>query len=566
MDHAPWFRYYEPGVPHQIETPGGTLPDILDGAAERHPERVALRFPLDPHLPAPATTYAELREQSLRFAAALQALGVRKGDRVALMLPNCPQYVAAFFGVLRLGAVVVNTSPLYVARELREQLEDSGAETLVILDQLLPVWQQAGAAGPVRQVIVVDPASALHWTARPLVGLVRRLRGEKPPLEPGQLRFHDLIQQTHAAPPAVTLEPTDVALLQYTGGTTGTPKAAMLTHRNLVANSRQTASWMPRASVNREVFLAALPFFHVYGLTNILLFGLTVGAEIVLLVRPRPIEAVLQALRRFRVSVFMGVPTLYAAVLDHPQAARAAAGRAMLCISGAAPLSHELSRRFEAATGGRLVEGYGLTEASPLTHCTPLFGERRPGSIGVPIPGTDSRVIDAATGQPLPPGQDGEIVVRGPQVMLGYWQRPEETAAVLRDGWLLTGDIGHADEDGFFYVVDRSKDMINAGGLKVLPREVEEVLWMHPAVREAVAAGVPDERRGETVKAWVVLRPGEALSAGELIAFCRQHLAAYKVPRQVEFREELPKSAVGKYLRRVLLQEEQAKAAPADSL
>ena len=561
MERRPWLRFYEAGVEHEFDCPELTVPDLLDATTARHPARVALRYPLDRRLPASSTSYAALREQSLRFASALFHLGVRKGDRVALMLPNCPQYVVAFFGALRLGAIVVNTSPLYVARELREQLEDSGAETLVILDQLLPRLHEVHAATSLRRVIAVDAASALGWPARQVVRLAMLRQGGRR-REPGVLRFEVLVRSASPAPPGAALRPGDVALLQYTGGTTGTPKAAMLTHRNLVANSLQAAAWMPRAATDSEVFLAALPFFHVYGLTSVLLFGTAVGAEIVLLARPRPVDAVLDAIRRFRVSVFMGVPALYAAVLEHSHARHYALGSRILCISGAAPLSRELSRQFEALTGGRLVEGYGLTEAAPLTHCTPLFGERRDGSIGIPIPGSEARVVDLESGEPLPPGHDGEIAVRGPQVMLGYWQRPEETAEVVRDGWLLTGDVGHVDADGFFYVVDRRKDMINTSGLKVLPREVEEVLWMHPGVQEAVVAGVPDERRGECVKAYVVPRPGVQLLPDEVMDFCRLHLASYKVPREVEIRSQLPKSAIGKYLRRVLIEEEQARVDP----
>jgi long-chain acyl-CoA synthetase len=324
-----------------------------------------------------------------------------------------------------------------------------------------------------------------------------------------------------------------------------------------VANSLQAVAWFPRAVEGREVFLGVLPLFHVYGFTTVLLFGVAIAAEIVLLPRPRPLELVLEALRRFRATLFNGVPTLYSALNEHPRAHEYDLRTGALCVSGAAPLPRQVSESFEALTGGRLVEGYGLTEASPLTHCTPLFGERRTGSMGVPLPGTEARVVDLETGAPLPPGQDGEIAVRGPQVMLGYWQRPQETAEALRDGWLLTGDVGHMDADGFFYVVDRRKDMIDASGFKVLPREVEEVLGMHHAIAEAVVAGVPDAYRGETVKAYVVLRPGQLASSEEIIDFCRLHLAAFKVPRQVEVRSELPKSTVGKYLRRVLVEEEE---------
>jgi long-chain acyl-CoA synthetase len=348
-----------------------------------------------------------------------------------------------------------------------------------------------------------------------------------------------------------------VALLQYTGGTTGTPKGAMLTHRNLVANAFQARAWFPRLREEHEVILGAVPLFHVYGLLAHTL-GVIAAAQSILLPRPKP-DVVLEALHRFRPTLFPGVPTLYAGIVDHPRVAEFDLRTGTECLSGAAPLPASLVERFEALTGGRLVEGYGLTETSPLTHGNTVHGERRVGSIGVPVPGTDARIVDIPTREPLPPGREGELEVRGPQVMLGYWNRPAETAEILHDGWLRTGDLCRMDADGFFYVVDRLKEMIDASGFKVVPREVEEVLLMHPAVREAVVAGVPDAYRGETVKAFVVLREGQQPTAEEVTSFCRLHLAAFKIPRQVEFRRELPRSLVGKYLRRVLVDEEQAR-------
>jgi long-chain acyl-CoA synthetase len=560
MGDAPWLRHYEAGVPHSIDYPDVTLPEALDQTVERFPDRVALRFFLDARLPVPSLTYRQLQEATRRFATALFQLGVRKGDRVALMLPNCPQLVVAFYGALRIGAIPVNTNPMYVAREMKEQFEDADAETVVLLDQLFPRLREVHAATRIRRVIVVDVAEALPWPARLLLHLARWRRGERLRVPPATdtHHFRDLVRSYPPTPPGADLKPSDVALLQYTGGTTGTPKAAMLTHRNLVANSLQARAWFPRAAAGREIFLGAIPFFHVYGLTSVLLFGIAVGAEIVIVPRPRPVDVVLEAIQRFRVTLFPGVPTLYAAINDHPRAGEYDLRSGALCVSGAAPLPQAVSERFEALTGGRLVEGYGLTETSPLTHCTPLFGERRPGSIGLPFPDTEARIVDMETGEPVPPGEDGELEVRGPQVMLGYWGRPEETEEALHDGWLRTGDVGHMDPAGFFYVVDRRKDMIDASGFKVLPREVEEVLLMNPKVKEAVVAGVPDSYRGETVKAFVVLQPGAESSEEEIVDFCRLHLAAFKLPRRVDFRDELPKSMVGKYLRRVLVEEELA--------
>jgi long-chain acyl-CoA synthetase len=565
MEDAPWFRHYEEGVPRTIPFPDITLPDVLDQTADRYPGRVALRFYLDARLPVPALTYKQLQEATRRFATALFQLGVRKGDRVALMLPNCPEFVIAFYGALRIGAIPVNTNPMYVSREMREQFEDSGCETVVLLDQFYPRLREIHAATRVRRTIVVDIAETLPWYARPLVHLAQRRKGEsvQVPAETDVYWLKDLLRRYPPMPPGADLKPSDIALLQYTGGTTGTPKGAMLTHRNLVTNSYQAKAWFPRTATRCEIFLGAIPFFHVYGLTSVLLFGVAAGAEIVVIPRPRPVDIVLEAIQRFRATLFPGVPTLYAAINEHPRVGEYDLKSGALCVSGAAPLPREVFERFEALTGGRLVEGYGLTETSPLTHCTPLFGERRPASIGLPFPETDARVVDMATGAPVAPGEEGEIEVRGPQVMLGYWNRPEETAEVFHDGWLRTGDIGRMDAEGWFYVVDRRKDMIDASGFKVLPREVEEVLLMHPKVREAVVAGVPDAYRGETVKAYVVLKPGESANEEEIVEFCRLHLASFKVPRKVDFRAELPKTMVGKYLRRVLVEEERALKAPA---
>ena len=558
-DERPWFRSYEEGAPHAIDVPGITLPELLDRTVSRVPNKVAVRFFLDPRLSVPTLTWAELRDRTRRFATALFQLGVRKGDRVAIMLPNCPEFLIAFYGALRIGAIPVNMNPMYVAREMREQLGDSGSETLVLLDQFFPRLREIHAATRVRRAIVVDVTEDLPWPARTLARFAQSRRGERPrvPAETDVSFFHELLRSYPPTPPGASLLPSDIALLQYTGGTTGTPKGAMLTHRNLVANGLQARAWFPGLREEQEVILGAVPLFHAYGLLGHFL-GVVGAAESVLLPRPKP-DVVLEALHRFRPTLFPGVPTLYAGIVDHPRVGEYDLRTGTQCLSGAASLPASLVERFEALTGGRLVEGYGLTEASPLTHGNPVNGERRLGSIGVPVPGTDARIVDLATGEPLPPGGEGELEVRGPQVMLGYWNRPAETAEVIHDGWLRTGDICRMDADGWFYLVDRRKEMIDASGFKVVPREVEEVLLMHPAVQEAVVAGVPDAYRGETVKAFVVLRPGQEASAEEITAFCRLHLAAFKIPRQVEFRAQLPKSLVGKYLRRVLVEEEKVR-------
>jgi long-chain acyl-CoA synthetase len=534
---------------------------MLDQAAERYASKVALRFYVNPSLPSATMTYLELREQTRRFATALDHLGVKKGDRVALMLPNSPQYVVAFYGALRLGAIVVNTNPLYVAREMQHQFSDAGCETAILLTTFWPRLESVIEQTSIKRTITVDIAGPFSWPQRTLVHLVQRKHGEyvKPPRQEGILQYEDLVEKYPPLPPRVAIEPEDVALFQYTGGTTGVPKAAMLTHRNLVANVLQVDAWFRLAEEGKEVMMAAIPFFHVYGMTTSMLYPVAKGFETVVLPRPRPVDGVMKLLEKTRATIFPGVPTLYTAINNHPDVKKYDLGHVRACISGAAPLPLEVQQTFERLTGGRLVEGYGLTEAAPVTHANPLFGQRKDGSIGLPFPDVEARIVDPDTRKPLGPGEEGELAVKGPQVMKGYWNRPDETAETIQGEWLYTGDMARMDEDGYFYIVDRKKDMIIASGYKILPREVEEVIYRHPKVEEAVVAGVPDEYRGETVKAYVVPKKDVELTADEIVAWCKENLAPYKVPKQVEFREELPKTLVGKILRRVLVDEEKAR-------
>jgi long-chain acyl-CoA synthetase len=477
------------------------------------------------------------------------------------MLPNCPQFVIAFYGVLRLGAVAVNTNPLYVSREMKEQFTDAGASTVILLDQFFPRLREIQAETKVARVIVVDVAETLAWPVRTIVHMVQRKHGEyvKVRKQSGVYFIRHLLRKYPPEPPKPDVAPSDVALFQYTGGTTGIPKAAMLTHRNLIVNTLQVSAWFAKVEKGKETVLAAIPFFHVYGMTTCMLYGIESGATIVMIPRPRPVDNVMKVLQKVRATIFPGVPTLYTAINNHPKAREYDMRSVKCCISGAAPLPMQVAETFERLTGGRLVEGFGMTEASPVTHCNPLFGKRKAGSIGVPVSDTEAAILDLDSSQPLPAGKEGELVVRGPQIMKGYWNRSEETALTVQNGWLHTGDIARMDEDGFFYIVDRKKDMIAASGLKVLPREVEEVLFTHPKVQEAVVAGVPDAYRGETVKAYVVLKEGQQAAPEEIMEFCKLHLASFKVPKQVEFRKELPKTLVGKVLRRVLVEEEVAK-------
>ncbi|WP_026369988.1 long-chain-fatty-acid--CoA ligase [Kallotenue papyrolyticum] len=576
MVNAAWFHHYEPNVPHTLTYPDIPLHQFLTDSARRYPDNIATRFALKylfggKLLIGGTLTYRQLEDNANRFAAALMELGVKPGDRVAVMLPNSPQFVIAFYGALKAGATVVNVNPTYTAHELETQLSDAGAETIILLNLLYRRFEQARPRTPIKRAIVTQIFDLLKPPARQLVQRAQRKEADWIEVQPGAdvYRFEDLLRQHQPATTLPTVAPDDVALFQYTGGTTGTPKAAMLTHRNLVANTLQVVAWMPDAQPGKETIMAAIPFFHVYGMTVAMNYGIYLGAELVIVPNPRQLDHVMQAIQQQRATIFPGVPAMYIGIVNHPRIKEFDLRSIKACISGSAPLPVEIQQRFEALTGGRLVEGYGLTEAAPVTHCNPIHGERRAGSIGLPLPDIEAMIVDPETGLPVPWGEprEGELLVRGPNVMKGYWNRPEETAKTIdAEGWLHTGDIARMDEDGYFYIVDRAKDMINASGFKVLPREVEEVLFEHPKVLEAAVAGVPDPKRGETVKAFIVLKPGESCTPEEIEAFCRERLAPYKVPRLIEFRQELPKTQVGKVLRRVLVDEHlarQASEAPA---
>ena len=542
----PWLKAYPDQVAPSLSYQDEPLYAMLDRAAEQWGSHDATIFY------GARLTYSELREQARRLAAGLQALGVAKGDRVAIMLANCPQAIIAYYGALMAGAVVVQVNPLYTQRELQHQLSDSGAKVLIALDLVFPKLRGLS----LKHMIFTGLQEYMPIPTRWLAPL--KLKPPKINYDGPYIRWRYLLQHEPLAT-AVAVDPAeDLALLQYTGATTGLAKGCMLTHKNLVANVTQIARWLHRLKPGSGVrAMAALPFFHVYGMTTVMNYTIQVGGTMIITPKFDPKE-VLNLIEKYRPTIFPGAPTMYVALNHTPGVEKRRLDSIDACISGAAPLLAEVQQTFEKLTGGRLVEGYGLTEASPVTHANPIWEERREGSIGLPWPDTEAKIIDLETGEPVPVGETGELVVRGPQVMKGYWNQPEATAETLRDGWLYTGDIVRMDEDGYFYVVDRKKDMIIAGGFNIYPREVEEVLFLHRGVKEAVAVGVPDTYRGETVKVYIVPKDGYTLDESEITGFCRQHLAAYKVPRSIEFRNELPKSLVGKVLRRVLLEEEMA--------
>ena len=551
----PWLARYDAGVPHEIEVPEGTLDGLARRAAERDPGGVALDF-----LGA-RTTFRQLDEAVDRCARALAGMGLRPGDRVSLHLPTCPAFVIALLGTVRAGGVAVPMNPLYTVHELRDLMAQAAPALSVALDLVQPRVAEARAAlgdgAADAPIVCVGIHQMLPAPIRWLYPLKARREGRWKPLPdaPGTPALPALLDRAPGGPAEPAGRPGDPALLQPTGGTTGLPKFATLTHRNLLANAAQIDAWLTVEPRPGDAMLCALPYFHIYGLTVAMSYSLMGRMTQVMLPRFDPVQ-VLKAAAKHRPRFFPGAPIMYAAVIDHPKAARYDLRSIEVCISGSAPLSADLERRFEARTGARILEGYGLSEASPVTHANPLDGERRIGSIGLPFPATEARIVDLETRErELDPGEPGELQVRGPQVMEGYWDRPEETAAVLRDGWLATGDVATMDEDGYFRIVDRLKDLIIVGGLNVYPREVEEVLMEHPAVARAAVVGMPDERQGEVPRAVCVLRPGASAAPEELVAHCERNLARYKVPREVELRDELPVTFIGKVLRREIAAE-----------
>ncbi|NJP05023.1 MAG: long-chain fatty acid--CoA ligase [Chloroflexaceae bacterium] len=562
----PWFQFYEKGVPRTLQYPAISLISMFSQTASTYPNHTATNFVLQYMAGSLITiggklSYRKLEEYIDRFATALYQLGVRKGDRIGLMLPNSPHFLISFFAAMRLGAIVVPINPTYTGRELKYQLQDSEAETIVLLNLFWPRLREVQSSTAVRRVIVAHIFDTLPWQVRLLVRSKQRRSNDWVDVKPEHdiFFFDHLLQKYGPLPPRIPSNSDDIALFQYTGGTTGKPKAAMLTHGNMIANTIQVTSWLADGQPGQEKMMAAIPFFHSYGLTVSMLLAVGLASEMVIVPNPRLIEHVMQVISRERCTLFPGVPALYISMINHPHVHRYNLRSVRACISGSAHLPMDVQERFGELTGGRLVEGYGLTEAAPVTHCNPLYGQRKAGCIGIPLPDVDAKLIDLEHGTDLPleSNEPGELCVRGPQVMRGYWNRTEETNQALQDGWLRTGDICHIDRDGFFKIVDRKKDMIVVGGFKVLPHEVEEVLFMHPDIMEVVVVGIPNPERGdETVKAYMVLQSGStAPTVQEIRAFCALHLAPYKIPREIEYRNSLPRTVIGKVLRRVLVEE-----------
>ncbi len=554
----PWFKRYDPDVSPDLKIPPVPLHEILTDAAKRFPENQALSFY------GKLISYAKLDELSNRFGNVLKGFGVKPGDRVAIMLPNTPHCVIAYYAILKIGGVVVQTNPLYVEREIEHQLKDSGSGIMVALDLFYPRIKAVMPRTQLKRIIICRVTDFLPPLLKLLYPIKALKEGQRVKVDQKPFIDHFMPLIKSASPLLVhqAVDPGDIALLQYTGGTTGTAKGVMLTHTNLVTNTLQCRSWMPDLKEGKETFLAVIPFFHVFGMTACMNLAIYLGGEMILIPKFKT-EEVIRSIEKNRATVFFGVQAMYVAINHFKGIEKRDISSIKVCISGGGPLHLEVQEQFESLTGGKLVEGFGLTEASPVTHCNPINGARKKGAIGLPLPLTDARIVDLETGEKeMPSGETGELIVQGPQVMKGYWNHPEETRQAIRNGWLYTGDMAKMDEEGFFYIVDRKKDMIKTVGENVYPREVEEVLFQFPKVKDAVVVGLPDSFSVEIIKAYIVLNEGETVDEDEVIAFCRQHLAKFKVPKLVEFRKELPKTIVGKVLRRILLEEELKKTKP----
>ncbi|MEX0753588.1 MAG: long-chain fatty acid--CoA ligase [Actinomycetota bacterium] len=567
MQDRPWLEHYPPDVPKTLAPfPERSLFSLLEDSARRHPDRPATAF-FGKHL-----TYRQLLERVERFSAVLVGLGVGTGDRVALVLPNCPQYVIAYYATARIGAVVVGNNPLYTPRELAFQLSDAGVKATVVLEQLYPLLskaqQEGGETGP---VIVAKLNEEMRFPLNLLAPIKfrRDAKAEGTPWPPVPRDaditwWRDAVSAAGATPPVATVDAaTEPAGFIYTGGTTGPAKAAMLSHANLVANAMQGQAWFPDIRDGHEGMMCILPFFHSFGM---LAMNVGVISAMKLIMVPRfELHMVLKEIAKEKPTYLPGVPRLYIQINEAEESRKYDLRSVTACVSGAAPLPMAVARKFKEVTGGaEVVEGYGLTECSPVTHANPFNGTRKEGSIGMPVPDTECKIVDLENPDKIQAvGEPGELCIRGPQVMLGYWNRPEESALAVRNGWFHTGDVAVMDADGYFSIVDRLKDMVLVSGFNVYPTEIEEVLFRHPKILKACVVGVPDEKTGEAVKAFVVLKPGEHITADELVEWCRDPsgggLTRYRVPKQIEFRDSLPETLVGKVLRRVLLEEERKK-------
>ncbi len=552
-DDKVWLKQYDEGVSAALEYPKIPLYGFLEDSVAKYPHNRALSYlgnDID---------YAELDLLVNRAANAFAQLGVQAGDRVALYLANTPQFVIALYGALKIGAIAVPINPLYTAEEVLFELNDAGVKTVIVMSRFYPLIQEIREKTVLDNVIVTNVKAYFPWLTRLLFTLLKE-KEDRVRIEKGDHELEALMAHSSSAKPDVTVDPDDTALLQYTSGTTGTPKGVMLSHYNLVVNALQCRYWVTETVEGEERVLGWLPFFHSFGMTACLGFTLSCAGTLVLVPNPRDLGSILKTIAKEKITMLPGVPTMYAVLGSYKGIAKYDLTSIRACISGGAPLMANIKKRFVELTASKLVEGYGLSEASPVTHANPINGVNKPDSIGIPMPDTECRIVDLETGEKeVPIGKEGELIVRAPQVMKGYWNQPQLTEEALRDGWLYTGDVVIMDEEGYFKVVDRKKDIIIVKGFNVSPTEVEKVICLHPKVEDAAVVGIPDEYRGEEIKAFVVLKEGESLSAGELLGYLGGRLARFKLPRTVEFVDALPKNVMGKLLRRLLLEQEMKK-------
>ena len=560
MNTRPWLAHYDKGVPQTIEYPKAPLFHFLENAARNYPDRACTIFK------GAVISYREMNAMTDHMAAALVEMGVKKGDRVGIFMPNIPQFLIAYFGILKAGGVVVAVNPTYPVEEILTPVKDANIEVMFCMSRFYGKWKEVREKSGLKKIIVTN----IKETLPPLLRFLFTVAKEKKEgdrvdaLDSRDVWMQDVLKShANSAKPNVDIQPEDTALFQYSGGTTGVPKGAVAMHKNVVANTLMMKAWFVTAVEGEEVVLMGIPLFHVYGMVAGMNFGMTIGASLVMIPNARDFKDVLENISKFKATLFPGVPALYNALNNHPDVKSGKYNLSSIkaCLSGSAPLMRETKEEFERLTGGKVFEGFGMSETPTAVTCNPLNGVNKTGSIGMPLPDVDMKIISLDDGETeMAQGEIGEIVVNSPNVMKGYHNMPTETANSLRqlkDGktWLFTGDIARMDEDGYFYIVDRKKELIKPGGFQVWPREVEEAIMNHPKVMEVGVGGIPDPNRGETVKAWIVVKPGEELTVDELKAFCKEHLAPYKVPTHFEFRKELPKTTVGKILRRELVRQ-----------
>ena len=554
-DEKIWLNHYDQGVPATVEYPRVPLFSFLEESASKYPHNRALSY-LGNDI-----SYSKLNSLVNKAANVLTGLGVQKGDRVALYLANTPQFIIMLYGILKIGAIAVPINPLFKSAEVAYELNDSGAETIIVMSRFYPIIQQIKEETALKNIIVTNVKEYFPFFTKMLFTLLKE-KEDRVSIDATDHWLEKLMQQSDDKRPDIEVDPEDIALLQYTSGTTGTPKGVMLSHYNLVVNALQCRAWVTDTVEGQERVLGWLPFFHSFGMTACLSYTMSCAGTLVLTPNPRDLSYILKTMEKEKITIMPGVPTMYAALGSYKSVSKYDLSSVRACICGGAPLIESVKKRFVEVTGSKLVEGYGLSEASPVTHANPMNAPNRPNSIGVPMPDTECRIVDLENGkEEMEVGKEGELIVKGPQLMKGYWGQPEMTDEAIRDGWLYTGDVVKMDEDGYFYVVDRKKDIIIVKGLNVSPTEVEKVCSTHPKVDDAAVVGIPHEYKGEEIKAFIVLKEGEEADAYEIIKYLRKHLARFKIPSSVEFVETLPKNVMGKLMRRLLLESEIKKKA-----